>query len=155
MKAINSFDPAIRPELKPFARVCVAGEIKRYFRDKRWLIRVSRTGQELLLAAKKAQGELSAELGGSPADGQLADRLGVTADQLRHAYQANQAFAPDAFLREHDAGAGGRPAALLPDAHFPAAGPGAGLPPRPLAGDIIRLFALDPARVRRGRSPRS
>lgn len=35
MKAINSFDPAIRPELKPYARVCVAGEIKRYFRDKR------------------------------------------------------------------------------------------------------------------------
>jgi RNA polymerase sigma-B factor len=97
MKAINSFDPAIRPELKPFARVCVAGEIKRYFRDKRWLIRISRTDQELLLAAKKAQGELSAELGGSPTDEQLADRLGVTADQLRHAYQANQAFAPDSL----------------------------------------------------------
>lgn len=97
MKAINSFDPAIRPELKPYARVCVSGEIKRYFRDKRWLIRVSRADQELLLAAKKAQGELATELGGTLADEQVAARLGVTVDRLRHAYQANQAFAPDSL----------------------------------------------------------
>ena len=68
MKAINSFNPAIRPDLKPYARACVAGEIKRYFRDKRWLIKVSRTDQELLLAAKKAQHDLAAEIGGTPTD---------------------------------------------------------------------------------------
>jgi RNA polymerase sigma-B factor len=94
MKAINSFDPAIRPDLQPFARACVAGEIKRYFRDKRWLIRVSRSDQELLLAARKAQAELAAEVGGTPTDDQVAGRLGVTTEKLRHAYQAHQAFAP-------------------------------------------------------------
>ena len=45
MKAINNFDPDVREELKPYAHSCVSGEIKRYFRDKRWLIRVSRTDQ--------------------------------------------------------------------------------------------------------------
>lgn len=45
MKAINNFDPAVRQELKPYAHSCVTGEIKRFFRDKRWLIRVSRTDQ--------------------------------------------------------------------------------------------------------------
>jgi RNA polymerase sigma-B factor len=94
MKAINSFDPSIRPDLKPYARACVGGEIKRYFRDKRWLIRVSRTDQELLLAAKKAQAELTTELGGTPTDQHVATRLNVTIDELRHAYRAHQAFAP-------------------------------------------------------------
>ena len=94
MKAINSFDPSIRPDLQPYARACVSGEIKRYFRDKRWLIRVSRTDQELLLAARKAQVELSAEVGGTPTDDDVAGRLNVTTAELRHAYQAHQAFAP-------------------------------------------------------------
>jgi RNA polymerase sigma-B factor len=94
MKAINNFDPAIRPDLKPYARACVDGEIKRYFRDKRWLIRVSRSDQELLLAAKKAHAALAAEIGGTPTDDDVAEHLNVTTEELRHAYQAHQAFAP-------------------------------------------------------------
>ena len=94
MKAINNFNPAIRPDLMPYARACVDGEIKRYFRDKRWLIRVSRSDQELLLAAKKAQAELAAEIGRTPTDDDVAGRLKVTTEELRHAYQAQQAFAP-------------------------------------------------------------
>jgi DNA-directed RNA polymerase specialized sigma subunit len=49
MKAINNFDPAVCEELRPYARACVSGEIKRFFRDKRWLMRVSQHDQELLL----------------------------------------------------------------------------------------------------------
>ncbi len=97
MKAINNFDPAIRPDLKPYARACVDGEIKRYFRDKRWLIRVSRADQELLLAAKKAQSDLAAKVGGTPTDEDIAGRLQVTTAELRHAYQSHQAFAPDSI----------------------------------------------------------
>ena len=105
MKAINSFDPAIWPELKPYAWACVDGEIKRYFRDKRWLIRVGRADQELLLAARKAQADLAMEIGETPSDDDLAGHLNVTTAQLRHAYQAHQAFAPgsiDAPVSEDD-----------------------------------------------------
>ena len=97
MKAINNFDPDVRQELKPYAHSCVTGEIKRFFRDKRWLIRVSRTDQELFLNAKKAQAELGAELGATPTDEQVAARLNVTTDALRHAYQAHEAFAPESL----------------------------------------------------------
>jgi hypothetical protein len=82
MKAINGFDPAIREDLTPYARACVTGEIKRFFRDKRWLIKVSRTDQELLLGAKKAYAELIADQGGTPTDQQVAARLNVSADTL-------------------------------------------------------------------------
>jgi RNA polymerase sigma-B factor len=94
MKAINGFDPAIREDLAPYARACVTGEIKRFFRDKRWPIKVSRTDQELLLGAKKAGAELAAELGATPTEQQVAARLNVSAGALRHAYQAHGAFAP-------------------------------------------------------------
>jgi RNA polymerase sigma-B factor len=97
VKAINNFDPAISEDLKPYAHACVAGEIKRFFRDKRWLIRVSRSDQELLLRAKRAQAELTAELGTMPTDDQVAGRLNVSGDDLRRAYQANNAFAPDSL----------------------------------------------------------
>jgi RNA polymerase sigma-B factor len=97
MKAINNFDPTVREELKPYAHSCVTGEIKRFFRDKRWLIRVSRTDQELFLNAKKAYAELAAELGATPTDEQVASRLDVTAAALRHAYQAHEAFAPESL----------------------------------------------------------
>ena len=110
MKAINSFDPEIREELKPYARVCVDGEIKRFFRDKRWLIRVSRTDQELLLAGRRAQAELAGELGGTPTDEQIASLLDVSVGDLRHAYQAQQAFAPaslDAPVSDNDDRASG------------------------------------------------
>jgi RNA polymerase sigma-B factor len=103
MKAINSFDPAVREDLKPYARVCVSGEMKRFFRDRRWLIRVSRTDQELLLAAKRTRADLAGELGSTPTDEQLASRLDVSVDDLHHAYQAQQAFAPASL----DAPAGG------------------------------------------------
>lgn len=97
MKAINNFDPDVRQELKPYAHSCVTGEIKRFFRDKRWLIRVSRTDQELFLNARKAQAELGAELGATPTDEQIAAHLNVSADALRHAYQAHEAFAPESL----------------------------------------------------------
>jgi RNA polymerase sigma-B factor len=97
MKAVRSFDPAIREDLKPYARACVTGEIKRFFRDKRWLIKVSRADQELLLDAKKASEELAAELGGTPTDEQVADHLDVSVGALRHAYQAHVAFAAESL----------------------------------------------------------
>jgi RNA polymerase sigma-B factor len=97
MKAINNFDPTVREELKPYAHSCVTGEIKRFFRDKRWLIRVSRTDQELFLNAKRANADLSHELGATPTDEQVAERLAVTVKALRHAYQAHEAFAPDSL----------------------------------------------------------
>ena len=97
MKAINNFDPTVRQELKPYAHSCVTGEIKRFFRDKRWLIRVSRTDQELFLNAKKAQAELAHELGGTPTDAQVAAHLNVSVEALRHAYQAHEAFAPESL----------------------------------------------------------
>jgi RNA polymerase sigma-B factor len=94
LTAIDNFDPSVHQELRPYARACVSGEIKRFFRDKRWMIRVSRADQELLVSARRMKDELIQELGGTPNDEQVAERLAVSAAALRQAYRADDAFAP-------------------------------------------------------------
>ena len=94
LKAINGFDPAVTPELAGYAQACVSGEIKRYFRDKRWQLRVRRADQELLLRARKVRAELAQQLGRVPADAEVARQLEITAEELEAADAAAGAFAP-------------------------------------------------------------
>ncbi len=92
LKAINNFDVTVGTSLAGYAQPCVSGEIKRHFRDKRWQIRVQRSLQELRLELRNTAGQLTAELGRLPSDGELASRAGVTEDDVRAARQADQAF---------------------------------------------------------------
>jgi RNA polymerase sigma-B factor len=92
LKAINNFDFTLGTSLAGYAQPCVSGEIKRHFRDKRWQIRVQRSLQELRLELRNAVGELTAELGHTPSDAELASHAGVTEDDVRAARQADQAF---------------------------------------------------------------
>jgi RNA polymerase sigma factor (sigma-70 family) len=63
LKAINKFDPEVGGNLAAYAQPCVSGEIKRHFRDKRWQVRVHRHVQELRLAIRAADAELTQQLG--------------------------------------------------------------------------------------------
>ena len=66
MKAIRNFDPEIGSNLPAYVRPCVSGEIKRYFRDRRWTVRVQRPVQELRLEIREATGPLTQELARAP-----------------------------------------------------------------------------------------
>src|SRR5580692_7647403 len=105
MKAINNFDPEVGDSLAAYAQPCVSGEIKRHFRDKRWQIHVRRSTQELLLELRKANEELTQQLGRSPAEDELAERLGVSSDDMIEARQADLVFSTyslDAPLSDRD-----------------------------------------------------
>jgi RNA polymerase sigma-B factor len=92
LKAINNFDPVLGESLGAYAQPCVSGEIKRYFRDKRWLVRVRRPVQELRLDLRAATGELTQRLSRPPRADELAAHLSVTEDQVREAQAAGLAF---------------------------------------------------------------
>jgi RNA polymerase sigma-B factor len=92
IKAINNYDPAAGTGLAGYALPCVSGEIKRYFRDKRWQVHVKRSLQELRLAVRNVTAELTQTLGHAPSDGEIADRLNVTEDELREVRRAELAF---------------------------------------------------------------
>jgi RNA polymerase sigma-B factor len=105
LKAINNYDPAVGNSLTAYAAPCVSGEIKRHFRDKRWQVHVRRSAQELLLEMRKATEELTHQLGRSPNDDELSERLDVSADDLLEARQADMVFSAyslDAPLSERD-----------------------------------------------------
>jgi RNA polymerase sigma-B factor len=92
LKAINNYDPEFGDSLAAYAQPCVYGEIKRHFRDKRWQIHVRRSAQELLLDLRKASEELTHQLGRTPAEEELASKLGVSDDDMREAREADLVF---------------------------------------------------------------
>jgi RNA polymerase sigma-B factor len=92
LKAINNFDPAVGDNLAAYAQACVSGEIKRYFRDKRWQVRVRRDVQELRLEIRTATADLTQQLARTPTNADLASHLRITEDRVREAQQAAQAF---------------------------------------------------------------
>jgi RNA polymerase sigma-B factor len=105
LKAINNYDPEVGDSLAAYAQPCVYGEIKRHFRDKRWQIHVRRSAQELLLELRKASEELTQQLGRAPEEAELADRLGVSEDDMQEARQADLVFSTyslDAPLSDRD-----------------------------------------------------
>jgi RNA polymerase sigma-B factor len=92
LKAINNFNPELGDSLAAYAAPCVSGEIKRHFRDKRWMVHVRRAVQELLLEMRTTTQDLAQQLGRAPSDSELAARLGVTEDDIREARQADLVF---------------------------------------------------------------
>jgi RNA polymerase sigma-B factor len=80
LKAINNFDPAFGSNLASYAQPCIAGEIKRHFRDKRWHVHVKRSTQELRLELCRVRAELTQQLSRAPKDDELAEQLGISLD---------------------------------------------------------------------------
>ena len=94
LKAINNFDPGVGRNLAAYAQPCITGEIKRYFRDKRWQVHIERPVQERLLALRETVRELTQQLGHAPGDGELASSLGVTEADVREARGADMLLQP-------------------------------------------------------------
>ncbi|KPH96994.1 RNA polymerase, sigma 28 subunit, Sig B/F/G subfamily [Actinobacteria bacterium OV450] len=100
IKAINRFDPERGVEFTTFAMPTIVGEIKRFFRDTSWAVKVPRRLQELRIDAAKAHDALEQDLGREPTDAELAGHLNVTHEELAegqkaaHAYSARSLDAP-------------------------------------------------------------
>jgi RNA polymerase sigma-B factor len=69
----------------------VDGELKRYFRDRTWTVRPPRRSQELHLALRKTDEELTQRLGRSPTVTELARELDESVDHVLEALEAGVA----------------------------------------------------------------
>ena len=99
VKAIERFDPDRGLEFTSFAVPTILGEVKRYFRDLGWTVRVPRTLQELAARADHANEELTAQLGHTPTAAELADRCGVSVEELLEARATTSAHRADSLDR--------------------------------------------------------
>ncbi len=92
LKAIDRFDLERGVEFTTYATPTIVGEIKRYFRDKGWTIKVPRRLQELNLAVNRAIEKLTVKLGHSPTVAELASHLGASEEDILEAQELGQAY---------------------------------------------------------------
>ncbi|MET9294921.1 RNA polymerase sigma factor SigF [Streptomyces sp. NPDC003077] len=92
IKAIDRFELGRGVEFPTFAMPTIVGEIKRFFRDTSWSVRVPRRLQELRLDLAKAGDELAQKLDRSPTVGELAERLGITKEEVVEGMAASNAY---------------------------------------------------------------
>jgi RNA polymerase sigma-B factor len=91
IQAIERFDPSLENEFSTFATPTIMGEIRRYFRDKSWAVRVPRRLQENYLRVVRAQEELSRTLGRQPSIAEIATQLGLGQDDVLAALEVSPA----------------------------------------------------------------
>ncbi|HEY1977223.1 MAG TPA: SigB/SigF/SigG family RNA polymerase sigma factor [Candidatus Baltobacteraceae bacterium] len=92
LKAIDRFETDRGVEFTTYATPTIVGEIKRYFRDKGWAVKVPRRLQELNLAVNRASDKLAIEMGRSPTVGELATHLNATEEEILEAQELGQAY---------------------------------------------------------------
>lgn len=92
IKAAQRFDPELGSDFPRYAVPTILGELRRYFRDACWAVRVPRGLQELTLRVQASYEELSRELGRSPTVAEVAGLLEVTEDEVLEALDASSAY---------------------------------------------------------------
>jgi RNA polymerase sigma-B factor len=85
LNALDRFDPDRGVAFSSFAVPTILGEIKRYYRDKGWAVRVPRALQERALHAEWVADELESALGRTPTAAQIAERMGASVEQVLEA----------------------------------------------------------------------
>ncbi|MDF9715436.1 RNA polymerase sigma factor SigF [Nocardioides sp. ChNu-153] len=92
LKSIDRFDTDRGVEFSTYATPTIIGEIKRYFRDKGWAIRVPRRLQELRMQITATTAELTQKHGRSPTVSELAAAIGCTSEEIVEGMESSNAY---------------------------------------------------------------
>jgi RNA polymerase sigma-B factor len=105
VKAVDGFDPTRGTAFSSYAVPCIAGAIKRHFRDCGWSVRVPRELQERAMVVHNLENQLSTQNGESPTLAELAEAAAMSTEEVleaRGAYAALHASSLDASVRDSD-----------------------------------------------------
>jgi RNA polymerase sigma-B factor len=92
VKAIDRFDLGREVAFSSYAVPTILGEIKRYFRDRTWSVRVPRDLQELALKVDRAVSELALDLHRQPTVEEISAKVGADEEDVLEALEASGAY---------------------------------------------------------------
>ncbi|MFF0637025.1 RNA polymerase sigma factor SigF [Nocardia sp. NPDC004151] len=95
--AVDRFDISRGSNFLSFAVPTIMGEVRRYFRDNTWAMRVPRRVKETHLRIGSAIDALSQQLGRSPTAKEIAAALDIDADEVTQAVIAGNAYQPSSI----------------------------------------------------------
>lgn len=90
--AVERFDPVKGFEFSSFATPTILGEIKKYFRDKQWSLKVPRRLKEIAAKVQDAKDKLNSELHRTPTVAEIAEFTGYTEEQIIEAIESSHAY---------------------------------------------------------------
>jgi RNA polymerase sigma-B factor len=88
LNAIDRFDAGRGIPFTGFAKPTILGELKRYFRDKVWTVRVPRSVHDRMGEVEKATEKLTLELRRPPSVEELAEQVGIPAAEVLEILEA-------------------------------------------------------------------
>jgi len=106
IQALDRYDPDRGIKFTTYAVNTIVGEIKHYFRDCTWTVKVPRQLQEIACTVHRANEELSRQTGQSPSVADLSRKLNLSEEQVVEAMELDLVYTPyslDAQLGVDDA----------------------------------------------------
>lgn len=92
VSAVERFDVSKGYEFRSFATPTILGEIKKYFRDKQWSLKVPRRLKEIATKTQEVKSELSIKLGRTPKIDEIAEATGFSNEQIMQALESAKAY---------------------------------------------------------------
>ncbi|GAA0612939.1 SigB/SigF/SigG family RNA polymerase sigma factor [Kribbella sandramycini] len=92
VKAARGFDPSSGTPFLAYAVPTIRGEVKRYFRDCSWTVRIPRRLQELQGSIASVRPQLVQDLHREPTQQEIADEIGAEVNEVEDAVAADGCF---------------------------------------------------------------
>ena len=90
LKAIKKFDPELGSSFISFAVPVIVGEIKNYFRDHGWAVKVPRKLQSQKMAVDRAVVGLTQNLGHTPTVPEIAEDTGFSIEEVAETFEVER-----------------------------------------------------------------
>lgn len=92
VSAVERFDPDKGFEFSTFATPTILGEIKKYFRDKQWSLKVPRRLKEIASKVQETKEALAGKLSRQPTTKEIAEATGFPEEQIIEALDSSKAY---------------------------------------------------------------
>ena len=100
--AVDRFDPDKGVRFVTYATPTIIGEIKKYFRDTMWSLKVPRRLKEISIKILEAKERLQEKLERVPTVPELAEYIGVSEEEILEALESGRAYSTYSLDQENE-----------------------------------------------------